>query len=102
MLLVPPLMETSVPVGLLIAPPFAVKLPVERPVIWMPVPALLVDDTVANVAPLPRLVLVRSTAAPPVALTLLLFPLMLTVPPWAASPYPPSVVIDVLPRVKLL
>ena len=102
MLLVPPVMETSVPVALLIVPALAVKLPVERPVIWMPVPVLFVDHTVANVAPLPRLLLVRSTAAPPVALMVLAVPPMLMVPPLAARPKPPSVVIASVPKVKLL
>ena len=51
MLLVPPVIETSVPVALVIVPPLAVNVAAGlSPVIWMPLLELLVDDTVANVA----------------------------------------------------
>src|SRR5947209_18575705 len=60
-----------------------------------------IDDTEENVALLIA-VEVRSIAAPPVALIELVAPKVIVPALTAFRPKPPSVVIDVLPRVKLL
>src|SRR5262245_20102864 len=105
----PPLIDTSVPVALVIAPPLAVKVPVVSPVIWMPLPVLLADDTVEKVAPPPpRLMLVRSTAAPPLAVIVLPLPPTVMVDwlglaaPLPFRPKPPSAVTARLEKPNML
>src|SRR5262245_10251411 len=72
-------------------PPFIVRAPVTVSRL-IPCVALPDDETVAKVAPPPRVVLTRFSAGPPVALTVLVVPAIESVPPVLATIPDPAVV----------
>src|SRR3954462_6073640 len=86
MALLPPLTANAGPVGPLMLPAERLTLPLTL-LRLTPVPVLFVDVSVLKVQP-PVVVLVTSSAAPPVAFSTLLVPGMFTVPLLLASSAP--------------
>src|SRR5262245_44205498 len=73
-------------------PPFIVRAPVTVSRL-IPCVALPDDETVAKVAPPLRVVLLRLSAGPPVALTVLVVPAIESVPPVLATMPAPALVV---------